>query len=449
MGDRTAKGLAASALSYGAAAAPKGSQAAALMSRLALGKEGASILVLGDSTGDETTTQGRWVLKLAQYLAAKFPAYTVNFRQYNAATGSALSDSLPVGAYDALGSGQSQVVQTGTGAGNAGGPFVLDVYNGSVSGSAPAYHVLSTRWPTVTPTSAAPNLVIINHGHNIGGADGEGARFYVTQLTRAVTAKFPLAGVLLTAQNPRDPAQGEYANDLLRARAMIYAAALGGFGVINILQRFWNNPSYASQWLADGLHPNAAGSLQWFQEVAQHFALPSQTSVASTSPSKNRDHLYLPASQFSLYTGTPALAVVNSECPMWSFAQSATSGICLDVLLPEHWLQFDAWLMWCVAGTSGYTSSTVAAWNLYRQQRANSYVVPAEQGTFAPPAWVTQGVQTKNPNNGTAYQTVMSQINTQATAFRAPMGLRIQRETSGDALSETAYVKGLLLVRAL
>lgn len=424
---------------------------ASLIGKLSAGLESAAILVIGDSTGDETNVQNRWVLKTAQYLAARFPEYTVNFRQWDMTTGAAQSDGFNLGSYSALGSGRSVVVQTGTGTSNAGGPFVLDVYNGSASGTTPAYAILAARYATIAPTAVAFDMVITNHGHNMGGAGAEQSRYLITQLTQAVRITYPFASIVITAQNPATPTAADYANDIIRARYMQLAAALGGFGCINVFQTFLNNPNYATDWTsADGLgvHPNADGSEVWFQCVKAMFS--SVLPLSFPTPRMVlQDHVYVPASQFDLYVGSPVKSLINGECQMWGLPNGAQSGVSAEVLLPAYWVKFDMWICWAVASTSGFTGSTVVAWNFLRQQRASSINVPSSPGPLPISAWSTVGIQTKNPNNGSAYQTVMSQLTTQGTPYNAPMGIRIQRETAGDNIAETAYLKGVLFKRAM
>lgn len=418
---------------------PNGGHAATLMSKLAAGRESAVLTVLGDSTGDETNVQGRWPLLLAQNLAAMFPAYTVNFRQWNLINGTI---------YDPLGTNQSRVLHVGTGTGNAGGPFVLDFYNGSASGTAPAYNIDVSRWIYMNP--AVPDLVIVNHGHNMVGSTGAQANYLLYQLTRAIRERYPSAGLIVTAQNPMNLGQADQANDLLRARSFIAFAARENYGLINVLQPFLNNPTFNANWLLDGLHPNAAGSLIWLAEVMRHFQAPSLTCAPPKSPDAQQNKLWLPAQRFGAFAGDPVLALTNSEAFMWAFPQAAVSSVCATEVLPAHWDTYDSWLYWTVAGSAGYTPATLVSWRLLRQQQGYSSILPAEQVSYPPAAWLDPGAQNKNPNNGSAYQTVCSQIGQQSANTRAPGGFRVQRTGNNgtDNIAETAYMLGLLLVRA-
>jgi hypothetical protein len=307
-----------------------GSSAAPFMSRLAGGRESAAMLVMGDSTGDESSTQGRWVLLTAQWLAAKFPAYTVNFRQWN----------FGADAWDPLGTGQSRVLQVGTGTANSGGPFVIDIYNGSASGQAPNYHYNTARWNKHTAVGPF-QLVFINHGHNIGSASGPQGAYEIGKLARTVRDKYPLAGIMLTAQNPAGPSAADFANDYLRARSVHTLAGIDGYGMVNIFQAFLNNGNYVTNLTnsTDGLwvHPNAAGSALWAREVQKHLNAGLVTATPARGPQAAQDRLWVPAKAFDIYAGTPTFALVNSEQMMWSFANGVDSEVIATVDLPAHW----------------------------------------------------------------------------------------------------------------
>jgi len=431
--------------------APTGGAAAALISKLDAGKENASMVIFGDSTGDETNIANRWPRRTAQWLAAKYPQYTVNFRHWDKQN----ADLTPTGAYWALGTGKSEVIQTGTGTGNAGGPFVLDIWNGSASGSAPAYNLAAARWQVMAiPISPVPDLVFINHGHNSGGSSGAQFRYLLMQLTRAVQSLWPQAGIIVTAQNPMGVGVGDYANDLLRARAVVSLAATEGYGLVNVLQAFLNNPNYDAQWLnpADHLHPSDAGSVVWTNEVTRQLA--SSTAVVPQGPKAQRDSVWVPASQFAAFstgmTAQPTLGVVNDQAQMWGFPAAQLSSVIADVSLPTHWTTFDAYLLWCVASTTGKTASTVVSWRLLRQTVMTPKNYPMGTGVQIPSAWTDPGVQNRNPSNGTAYQTVTSIIAQQSSALERVQAVRLQRNGNNgtDNIAETAYVRGVLFVQS-
>lgn len=420
-----------------------GSHAIPFMSRMNGGVENAVMLVCGDSTGDESNVAGRWVLLVAQWLAAQYPAYTVNYRQWNFTNNN----------YDALGSGKSQIVQTGTGTGNSGGPFVIDIYNSSASGQGPSYHYNLTRFGQVT-SGITPHLIFVNHGHNIGSASGATSNYEIGRLARSLRDAFPLAGILLTAQNAPGPLATDYALDYVRARAVQYLAATEGYGLVNVFQRFINNASYVTQWTnnTDGLwvHPSTAGSIVWRDEVVKHLATAQRTNVVPTGRSAT-DRLWVPAVSFMSYEGSPVLAVVNNNVPMWSFPNAATTSIVATVDLPAHWTQYDTYLYWTVASSSGFTGSTITRWHLLRQTEALGASLPRQVGPSAPGAWIDPGAVSLNPNNGSAYQTFIGLLAQQSTTGVGNItGIRVRRTGSDgtDNIAEAAYVLGIMLVKA-
>jgi hypothetical protein len=433
------------------AVAPLGEAAATLMSKLEAGKENACIAIFGDSTGDETNIANRWPRRTAQWLAAQYPQYTVNFRHWDKVN----ADLTPTGSYSALGSGKSEVIHVGTGTGNAGGPFVLDIYNGSASGSAPAYNLAPARWQVMAiPLNPTPDLVFINHGHNTGGANGAQFRYLLMQLTRAVQNLWPQAGLIVTAQNPMGVGVGDYTLDLQRARSVISLAATEGYGLVNVLQTYLNNPNYDADWLnpADHLHPSDAGSIVWTNEVTRQLA--SATSVVPRAPQVKRESVWVPAKMFAPFatgmTAAPTDGVVNDQAYMWGFPAAQLTSVIADVSLPTHWTTFDAYLLWCVASTSGKTPSTVVSWRLLRQTVMAAKTYPVASGVQVPSAWVDPGVQSRNPSNGTAYQTVTSIIAQQSSAIERVQAIRLQRNGNNgtDNIAETAYVRGILFVQS-
>lgn len=228
-----------------------------LMGLLRRGVSAAQILVIGDSTGNETT---EWVYGLAQWLGSLFPAYTVKYYHWNETTGTA---------YDA-----ATTVQTGTGA------YTLSVYNCSVAGARPGY-VLGSRWATAV-TALAPDLILVSHGHNTGGAPstdnsprvflngGVWSAEPVTGLVCALGYAFPATPITVIAQNPSNIA-GRETWQAIKASWYERSAAVLGHGLIDVHQAFIDYGDYAADLMADTTHPNAAGQALWLSVVKQAF----------------------------------------------------------------------------------------------------------------------------------------------------------------------------------
>lgn len=414
--------------------------AAPFMSRIVGGKQSASMLVLGDSTGDESNVQGRWVLKVAQWLAAAFPAYTVNFRQWN------LTNS----AWDALGANQSRVLQVGTGTGNSGGPFVIDIWNQSASGQSPVYHYSNGLIGAAMPLTS-PQLVLINHGHNIGSDAGVQTAYQIGILARTVLDLDPRVGLIVTAQNPDGPTASDYANDYLRARTVQSLAALEGYGLVNVFQRFLKNPSYVSQWISstDGLyiHPSDAGSMQWATEVEAALWLGADSALQPQHAFPGQNRLFIPAKQFEVFSGTPTYVQMSTNGFGWNLPSAQASYIVASgVAVPAHWAGYDTSLVWTTAGSSGYSGSTTANIALGRQVIGSASIPIASQ--YAPDAWTEGSFVQCVPHNGSAYQTFFSSLATQSSyGAKNLMNLRIRRSAS-DTLPESVYVIGVMLTKA-
>lgn len=216
-----------------------------LMMKLKRGASDAAVLVIGDSTGNQTN---EWVYLWAQAVAAMFPALTVRVAFWDE-TGNV---------YNA-----PTVVQTGT------GPRTLTIWNCSAAGQTQDY-VLGSRWNTAV-VPADPDLVIVSHGHNTGDPLASANTFWGVRnkflaLTEELAALFPYAGIVLIAQNPSYIAGRE----LWQARkADMYEdlAALRGYGFIDVHQAFVDDGRGAALTL-DNTHPTDVGSQLWADVVA-------------------------------------------------------------------------------------------------------------------------------------------------------------------------------------
>lgn len=199
----------------------------------------ASMLVLGDSTGNEAT---EWVYLTAVALAARYPALTVRYRLWN--DGGAV--------YDA-----PTTIAAGSGAG------VLDIYNCSVAGKNTDYYLLP-NFATMVPATA-PDLVFISQGHNespAGGLNSQDFRERLLALAETVAAAVN-ADLILIAQNPQAVDQEQQA----RAVEVAQVASLRGYGFVNVYQAFMDTGNITPLLLGDGVHPSVTGSALWSAEV--------------------------------------------------------------------------------------------------------------------------------------------------------------------------------------
>jgi hypothetical protein len=225
-----------------------------LLSKLKRGVEDAQILVIGDSTGNDTT---EWVYLTAQALAARYPAYTVTYYLWDAAGGAAYLTPT--------------TVQTGTGS------HTLAVYNASVSGVTPAY-VQASRWSAAV-AATNPDLIFVSHGHNMGdpGTPTELQRWSMKNsmlsLTEDLALTFPRAGLVLVAQNPSF-VSGRETWQAIKATFWEEIAGRRGYGFLDVHQAFTDmqasigSAAIQATYYTDTTHPNTSGQLLlWFPVV--------------------------------------------------------------------------------------------------------------------------------------------------------------------------------------
>lgn len=284
------------------------------------------LTILGDSTGNETF---EWVYLTAQWLAAKYPAYTVTHRLWNDTNQN----------YDA-----ATTIQTGTGS------KTLAIYNASTPGKYSDYSlpILAAQIPVT------PHAVIISYGYNSTATTARTAQY---PLVRAIRESFPFAAIVVTAQASRISSDSDYANNLLRQQSNIDLAASEGLGLINVLQAFLDNPTYAADWLqGDGLHPNTAGMLVWRDEVIKQFR-DDAASLPLGPRSDNSSQLWIPASQFVLKSGSPSRVDTHDLGPYWSFPNAGTSIIHAQAAAPPSWDAVKFYAKWIQVANSGFTGS--------------------------------------------------------------------------------------------
>jgi hypothetical protein len=261
----TTTGSAAKITTHAAAELAEGANTTRLLNRLTADLDDVSILIIGDSTGNEAT---EWPRLTAATLAARYPAYTVIYHLWDITGGVA---------YDTGAAGAATTVQTGTGS------HTLHIWCCATSGQTTAY-VLGSRW-TAAVVTPAPDLVLISLGHNEGttasGVTAVTWRTRMLMLTEAIAAQHPLAAICLVLQNPR----GDGVTDQqARARTYRELAALCGYGIIDAQSAFLAVTGYASTHVGgDFIHPTTTGSTLWADEVARHLVW-SRDARARTQP---------------------------------------------------------------------------------------------------------------------------------------------------------------------
>jgi len=195
-----------------------------------------SIIVIGDSTGNEPT---EWVDLLCSQIASENPAYTVRSRLWDN-TAKSYASPVPFGA----------------------GAKFLDVWNCSVPGSK-----LSENFGS--PFSAAfqgksADLLIVNHGFNYPA--GVPYRSIIGAYSAGVESLLkenPSAGVVIVAQPPKQNDE----NQSINVKAAREYAALRGFDVADIYSVYEKASRPADWYLPDGIHPTPTGSAVWMSVI--------------------------------------------------------------------------------------------------------------------------------------------------------------------------------------
>lgn len=284
---------------------------AALLNKIHRNLEDCQILVLGDSTGND---QNEWVYLMAQRLGPMFPAYTIKHTLWD-----------PVGFAWPV----PDVLSVGTGAQS------ITVYSGSVAGARTTY-AQGGLWGSMIQ-GLAPDVVMINYGHNQGATPGAWFSDYIN-LTEALLEVFPGAGIVQIIQNP------ETLNTLQGQRATVYEAIarMRGFGTVNIHQVFFDYGNWNPDLMADNVHPNSAGQLLWVAEVMKLYTYDRLCPIRGNNSSSfmQRGIQLLVNGDFALFGGalpdgwvvlagapTAAKDLVNFESPNgYSVLLSATGG---------------------------------------------------------------------------------------------------------------------------
>lgn len=205
--------------------------------QILLGQRDVSMLVMSDSTANETD---EWVYVTAQALAVKFPTHSVIYTLWDTT-----SYYSPV------------TVSTGSGSKK------IYINNAAIPG-ATAAHFLGDKRPAVYNSMTA-DLVIFSYGHNMGTAASYDQifNFHVSAYSEFI-ADNPTAEVAVTIQNI-DTQFPVYSG--LQAAANHAIASVLGCAVIDVREVFAEKyvQGGIADWLrpADLIHPNATGERVW------------------------------------------------------------------------------------------------------------------------------------------------------------------------------------------
>ena len=256
-----------------------------LVSKLKNNALDANIFVISDSTGDAVD---EWPYLMTESLASKYPAYSVNFYYW---------DNVGDSGYDPAIS-----IQAGT------GDNTLSVYCAAKSGSTPDYF-MGSRFEAAVATIPQCDLVIFNHGHNIG--EGEDDRLYpINQMLESIFTVVTYhngCGVIVSSENPkRDSDFG----------AVMYEGLVTVAGLCNadltdsytVFESLGKDPIYYT----DNTHPNALGNSEILLPSIMR-ELESEQPKAAISPLDDNAFNYLLNGDFSSFSGATPASWSNSN----------------------------------------------------------------------------------------------------------------------------------------
>jgi hypothetical protein len=388
-------------------------QAGQLVSTLDRGQANASLVVLGDSTGNE---ESEWVYRLASWLGKTHPAYTVLYYLWN--------DGTQV--YSA-----ATTIQTGTGS------KTLTVYNGSVPGMGYNYPfastVPSTRFNLMLPV--APTCVVISYGYNSATPD---YRKQQLELAAWVLSNFPNTEYVLTSQAPMATGAAGAADHLTRQQDTRNVALQEGWGLIDVTQRFLDNGNYDTLISGDTIHPLPTGQDIWLDEVRRYFGGNRPATLAPATGSR----IFIPAQAFNIYSGTPAISFpAGIITPKWDFDPASDEMIAVIADIPPRWKSVNVDLLWMSA--VGATGDVV--WQVDNFSLTADMVPQSGKGL----ASATTGTPVTATVLANASR-VTRMYSAERFAGGRPVAFRVRRlATNGaDTSAQDASVFGLLITRA-
>ena len=341
-----------------------------------------NMIVLGDSTGDETT---EWIYLLAQLLAADFPAVTVQYRLWDTGTSNY---------------GAATTIQTGSGA------ATLTVWNASIAGATALRFSGADFVSGVRPASmgADPDLVILSYGHN-GGAAIENQISMTGTMAALVNRFLPFTPIILIGENPVTT------DSTMSAKVRVFRslAAEQNFGWIDVHAFFIQYAVPLANYYIDTVHPNAAGSALWANCAHQAFKF-NRNAVSGGGLSTLNRGVFYAADSYAAFLDWAATAGVSVSRDTATFETNGEStkltGLGTTAAYIYKTIISDQDI---IAYRGRYVSVSLRVW-LPSTVAANAGQVALYDGTttvlmpYAPKqnAWVTQSITLKVGDAATA-----------------------------------------------
>jgi len=321
-------------------------------------------------------------------------------------------------------------------------PVRLDVYNGSKSGADAAYSLARMALQVPLP----PDLTFINYGHNYTGTTLR-APYYA--LCKAVTDTFPNTDIVCIMQNPRVQGDSGRAYGLQRNVEIGTIAAQEGYGLVDVTQKFLDNPNYATDyyWSPETLHPNPNGHLAWTAEVMR--CLLGAVSPRAARPQPRETRRFVPATSFIAVpsVAAPTLSMVNAATLGWAFDQTTPQTLGAFADYPSTWQSVNIYILWSVAGSSGFTpSNAISLWELGTTPLND---MSAVLDSVTVPALSTVQVS-GSAHNVNAYTTLSTIMRSNVSHNNRPLYVQVKRaaDQAADNLAASAYFYGVVIERA-
>ena len=144
-----------------------------------------------------------------------------------------------------------------------GGAPLLTFVNGSHPGAFMTYLNDSTRFAHMTPDYGQA-LAIVSCSHNDGASTGAAYLAHWDTMLTNLRAKFPLAGMVASTQNPRTSPATDVRAHAVRAAHILGWASRNRVGVIDAYRAFVEDARGLALLVdTDGIHPLPAGSTVW------------------------------------------------------------------------------------------------------------------------------------------------------------------------------------------
>ena len=229
------------------------------------------------------------------------------------------------------------------------GAHVFSVYNGSISGGQPKnnINVLNAQTPQ------EPDLTIIAHGHNVGPTVVADPFIGIPGLFRKARKRWPLAPVVLVAQNPVTSANVGYDAQLKVRQVISELATKLGTGFIDSASVFLSYPDWEADLIApDTVHPAQLGYDVWSLSLRPYFTYQREAGVKG--PPVLRDRLWVGADKFaptgssassvSYSSGATAGSVAPRIPAVWLFDPDTAAPVGAWIHIPEDWNSWNTYL---------------------------------------------------------------------------------------------------------